>query len=151
MPGDAPCGFEAFRDAISMAQPSAFIVALTEAIVPAAEPDVPQREREAVLAKTAAFVQGQVDALPRRLSLMFAAGTLVFRFYVRLTHFRSFCGLDAETRRRVVEQWAYGRVALFRALFKLVRSTALLVFYESPEVRAALDRAQGATTAGSGR
>lgn len=131
-----------------MAQTSAFIAALTEAVVPADELDLPPGELQAVLAETSAFVGGQVDALPRRLSLMFAAGTLVFRIYVRITHFRSFCGLRPEARRRVVEQWAYGRIALFRALFKLVRSTALLVFYEAPAVRAALDRDRPSPTAG---
>lgn len=124
-----------------MAQTPRFIRALIEASVPVDELDLDPARREEVLAEAASFVQGQIGALPRRLELMFGLGTAVFRLYVRLTRMRSFCALAPGERRRIFEQWAYGRVTLFRALFKLVRSTALLAFYEHPAVREALDRA----------
>jgi hypothetical protein len=132
-----------------MAVTSRFIAALTEAAVPLDELGLEASQRDAVLAEAAGFVEGQVAALPRRLGLMFALGTSVFRFYVRLTRMRSFCALPAAQRRVIFEQWAYGRVGLFRALFKLPRSTALLVFFEHAAVREALDRA-GSSAAGRG-
>jgi hypothetical protein len=61
-----------------------------------------------------------------------------FRFYVRLRYVRSFCALDIDRRRAAVHSWAFGRVGLFRQLFRPVRSTALLAYYERPAVARAL-------------
>lgn len=126
-----------------MAVPSRFLAALTEAMVPVDEIELSEADRQAVLEEASSFVEGQVEALPPRLALMFALGTAFFRFYVRLTRFRGFCDLPPETRRRIAESWAYGPIALFRALFKLIRTTALLSFFEAASVQAALDRQNG--------
>lgn len=123
-----------------MAVTSRFIAALTEAMIPLNEIDLAEDDRRAVLDEASVFVKGQVDALPPRLAIMFALGTAFFRLYVRVTRFRGFCDLPPDVRRHIVESWAYGPISLFRALFKLVRSTALLFFFEAPAVQAALDR-----------
>ncbi len=117
-----------------------FIAALAESMVPIDEIELENDERHEVMKETSDFVIGQVEALPRRLAILFAIGTAVFRFYVRVTRFRGFCDLPPETRREVLDSWAYGPIPLFRALFKLIRSTALLTFFESPAVQRALDR-----------
>jgi hypothetical protein len=123
-----------------MPQPARFFLALTEAVVPLEDLDLDPARRAEILGEVAAFVQGQAEALPRRLALLFGLGTFAFRLYVRLVRFRSFCGLSSGERRRIFESWAYGRIGLFRSLFKLVRSTALLAFFEIPDVCDALDR-----------
>jgi hypothetical protein len=117
-------------------------------MVPLDEIRLSEEERCTVMAETTAFVEGQLEALPRRLAIMFALGTTFFRFYVRITRFRAFCDLPPQLRREVVESWAYGSIPLFRALFKVIRSTALLCFFESPPVQAALDRLSGQAEAG---
>jgi hypothetical protein len=132
-----------------MPKTARFYLALTEAVVPVDELGLDVAERQAIVADVAGFVQGQAEALPRRLGLLFGVGTAVFRFYVRVIRFRSFCGLPTADRRRIVESWAYGPVGLFRNLFKLIRSTALLAFFEAPAVREALDR-QAETARGPG-
>jgi uncharacterized protein (TIRG00374 family) len=110
--------------------PSNFDLALTEAILAEQGSAV---DRDA-LVDVAAFVAEQMDALPARLHAMYTAGMAVFRFYVRLRYLRSFCGLDVERRRRAVDAWAFGRLALLRQLFRPVRSVALLAYYERPPV-----------------
>lgn len=69
---------------------------------------------------------------------MYAAGMAGFRFYVRLRYLRSFCALDLERRRRAVDAWAFGRLALLRQLFRPVRSLALLAYYERPVLGSAV-------------
>jgi hypothetical protein len=53
-----------------------------------------------------------------------------FRFYVRLRTLRSFCGLDVDRRRALVNAWAFGRIPVLRQLFRPVRSLALLAYYD---------------------
>ncbi len=80
--------------------------------------------------RSAEFVQGQINALPLAFRILLAVGLFGFRLLVRLRYFRSFCALTPETRRRIVDAWAYGSFALARTLFRPLRSTALLAYYE---------------------
>lgn len=126
-----------------------FLHALTEAVLPVDEIKLENTARDRILNEVAAFLQGQIEALPRRLRWMFGFGMLGFRAVVILTHFRNFTALSESERRRAVELWAYGRFGLGRSLFRLVRSTALLAFYEFPEVEAALAAASGSPSEAS--
>jgi uncharacterized protein (TIRG00374 family) len=105
-----------------------FYVAVTEAIVPpVAGPDAEKR-----IAEVADFVHGQMQALSPRLRMMLHVGLYTFRAFVRIRHFAGFCSLSNEVRRDCVSRWAFGRVALFRQLFRPLRSTALLAHYDLP-------------------
>ncbi len=108
-------------------EPSELSIALSEAFVtectPAAARDV------------ATFLDGQIGALPPRLQTMFHLGMTFFRAVVRIRHGSSFCALSVERRRAIVNRWAFGRVALFRQLFRPVRSLALLAYYERTDAR----------------
>ena len=114
------------------ARPSRFIVRMTEALLPpdGVEPD----DREAVLSDVAVFVQGQLEALPRRLKILYFIGMTGFRVFTAICYLRPFSGLALAKRVKLVEGWAYGRLGLARQLFRPVRSTALLAFYEHPRV-----------------
>jgi len=118
--------------------PSRFMRALAESLVPVDEDGITGADREALLARVASFVAGQVEALPLRLLVLFRVGMAGFRV-ITLLHGREFAALPPAVRRRWVERWAYGRVALARQLFRVARGTALLAYYEHPAVRAALD------------
>jgi uncharacterized membrane protein YbhN (UPF0104 family) len=109
-------------------RPGQLIVAITEALLPPAALDgSPYR--------TARFVQGQLNALPTSLRLLLSVGLCGFRVLVRLRYSQSFCALDPQTRRRVVSGWAYGRYAVARQLFRVLRSCALLHYYETVDKR----------------
>jgi hypothetical protein len=86
----------------------------------------------------AAFIEGQIAALPPRLLTMFHLGMTFFRTVVHLRYLRSFCALSREKRQSIVDAWAFGRIALLRQLFRPVRSLAVLAYYERPEVIATL-------------
>ena len=127
--------------------PSRFMRALTEAAVPIDEDALPAVTREAVLDEVAGFVHGQLAALPLRLRLLFGIGMSGFRVITRAVHLRDFCSIEPRARRAWFERWAYGPAPLARQLFRGVRLTALLAYYEQPAVRHALEervrRAEG--------
>jgi len=55
-----------------------------------------------------------------------------------LLHFRTFCALPLDRRRRWVERWAFGRFSLARQMFRGPRTTALVSYYEHPLILARL-------------
>ena len=111
-----------------------FQAALVEALLPLEE--VPTEHREDVITQVTDFVRGQLDALPRRLRRLLALAFWVFRVVTRVRFLRAFTGLPVRTRRRWVERWAYGPLGPGRQLFRVVRSTSLVAYYELPELRA---------------
>lgn len=92
-------------------------------------------ERSAIARDAADFVAGQIRALPRRFQLMFVVGLAGFALSVRLRHPRGFLALPRARRVAIVESWAFGGWGLGRSLFRPVRSTALIAFYDHPAVR----------------
>jgi len=118
---------------------SPFIRSLTEAVIPLDSIQVADPERERVASIAADFVQGQLESLPAHVRIVFSLGMLAFRLFVRARYLSNFCRLPLDKRSAIVSDWAYGRVAVVRQLFRVVRSSALLAFYEIPDVRAALD------------
>lgn len=105
-----------------------FEQALVEALV-----STDGRAAEAsMVERTASFVHGQLGALPRRLALLLEGGMLFFRVTTRMRHLRGYCDLPLEVRRKWTLAWADGRYALLRKLFKPLRATALLAYYDQP-------------------
>lgn len=123
------------------APPSRFFQRLIEATVPAPLTDPAQAQQ--VNDEVARFVEGQLGALPTLFRLAFAAGMRGFRMHTVLRTCHSFCALPLQARTAQVERWAYGRFALGRQLFRVVRSTALLAYYEHPLVTRALGLEEG--------
>jgi hypothetical protein len=80
-----------------------------------------------------------VKNLPRKFQVLFAIAMFGFNILVFLRYFRLFSLLKTATRTEIFNFWAYGKIAITRKLFKLVRSTALLAFYEHPAVAEALE------------
>jgi uncharacterized protein (TIRG00374 family) len=124
------------RRAPRRAAPGQLIRSITEAVIPDAvegagvggcEGTPPANPR---LEAVSLFVQEQIDALPGTLRLLLALGLGAFRVAVRVACLRSFCALPLARRRRIVSAFAYGRYALARQLFRVLRSTALLGYYE---------------------
>jgi hypothetical protein len=99
---------------------------------------LPASTRAGVADEVVAFVDAEVRALPRRLRLLFSLGLLGFAVAVRLRHPRGFLALPPAVQAQTVEAWAFGPLSAPRKLFRLVRSTSLLAFYDHPAVDAAL-------------
>jgi len=85
----------------------------------------------ASLDEAAAFFATQMSMLPWNLRVLFMLGMSSFRAFVRVRYGRSFCALDVERKRRVVDDCAFGSFEPYRQLFRPVRSTILLAYYEA--------------------
>lgn len=120
-------------------RPSRFMVALAEAALPLDEEGIAPADRAIVVPQVAAFVDGQIGELPLRLRALFSIGCAGFRAAIRVRHLRGYCEISPQARHEWFERWAYGPVAPARQLFRGVRLTALLAYYEEPRVRRALD------------
>jgi len=107
---------------------SAFTIGMVEAMVGGTP-------KPAAVAYAAKFVDGQIAALPPKLQGMFGAGMTFFRFVTRLRFLRGYCDVPLERRRAWTRRWAESRIALLRQLFKPVRATALLAYYDHEDVR----------------
>lgn len=118
--------------------PGRFLVALTEALLPGQQGNTSDEPPSDVTQRVAAFVQGQVSALPTLLRTLLFLGLLGFRILVWARYLQGFCVLPLPKRRRIVNAWAYGPYALARNLFRVLRSTALLSYYEDTAVDASI-------------
>ncbi|MBV9949427.1 MAG: flippase-like domain-containing protein [Myxococcales bacterium] len=115
----------------SATQATAFDRAIAEAVV-----STPGERLDPVsVAAAAAFLVEETGALPVRLRLLYRAGMAVFGAYARVSTLRGFCDLDLERRRALVQAWAFGRIGLLRQLFRPVRSTVLLAYYDREPAR----------------
>jgi hypothetical protein len=94
-----------------------------------------------VLDDVTAFVTAQVHMLPRRLHAAFVLGLVAFALWARLRGPRGFAAQPRAVRVALVNAWAFGGWAPGRKLFRLIRSTALLAFYEHALVTAEMVRA----------
>jgi hypothetical protein len=120
-----------------------FVIALCEAIAPFDAVALDEGQKAGVLERVAGFVQGELDSIPLPARMAFTAGMWCFRGWVVLRYARGFLSLAPAKRRAAVAAWTWGRVALARLLFRVVRYTAFLAFYEDGEVQAALPEAAG--------
>jgi hypothetical protein len=107
-----------------------FIHSIIEATIPIETIPLNGPEREKTVEMVADFVQGQLKSLPVLMRALFAVG---------IRYLSSFNKLPLDRRSEIVSSWAWGKVALGRQLFRPLRSTALLAFYELPDVKAAIE------------
>jgi uncharacterized membrane protein YbhN (UPF0104 family) len=105
--------------------PSRFLATLVRALIPKTVGD-----DDVQCATVVAFVHAQLTLLPAHLRLLLAGGLTGFRLLVILRYLRPFESIGPDRRRDVAAAWAYGPVAPARALFKAIRSTALLCAWE---------------------
>jgi hypothetical protein len=113
-------------------EPSPSTIALCEAILPLEA----SSHASVVVRDVARFVEEETHDLPGRLAWLFAIGMLGFRVLTFARFLRPIDRVPLQKRRTWVEAWAYGGFAPARQLFRGVRSTALLAFYEHESVRA---------------
>lgn len=117
------------------------------AIVTTLLPDFPAldgSDRDTVERDVRAYVAGQIAAMPRFLRLPFRAALAAFELVAVVRYGRRFANLPAEHRAAYVASWSGAPVAAMRDFVKLVRSTALLVYFDHALVRVRLDEELGA-------
>lgn len=109
-----------------------FIYKLTESVLPLNQYDLPHPKE--VIAYCADFTQGELRNLSAKIRLLFSIGMLGFNVLVWLRYLRPFIRLPLPCRTRIFSWWAYGKIPVTRQLFKLIRSTVLLAFFEHPAI-----------------
>jgi hypothetical protein len=112
--------------------------AIVEAMLPEGRPALNATATSSVRNDVVAFVAGQILMLPRRLRLAFTLGLAVFGAWVRLRRIQGFAAQPPAVRTALIDAWSFGEWGPGRKLFRLIRSTALLAFYEHPLVTAQL-------------
>ncbi|MCC6763044.1 MAG: hypothetical protein IT293_00130 [Deltaproteobacteria bacterium] len=111
------------------------------AIAECLAPDFPRLDaatRAAVLSDVTAFTASQVGALPDFLRYPYRLVLMAFEWLAVPRYGRPFVALDAERRRAWVDLWAESPLGATRNFVKLVRSCALLAFYDHPALQDAL-------------
>ncbi len=114
-----------------MAPSADFYEAIVEALVSESAPEVPADVHRSGIVSAAAFARDQVGALTADLRWPLVAGLATFDLLIRLKYFRRFGALPLERRRRILRSWAFGPVPIVRQLFRPVRTTALVAYYET--------------------
>lgn len=118
---------------------NSFTHCLVEAVIPADDIFPEGTEREEALLEAVNFFRGQLQSLPPLPGFLFASAMTVFRLMVLMRHRRGFGRLPLATRQMIVFNWAWGRVSLARQLFRVVRCTALMAFFELDQVKDSLE------------
>jgi hypothetical protein len=114
-----------------------FLEAAVEAFVPVPAAGVPIGVHRRAISVAALFAREQIDALAPELRWSLVMGLAGFRCAVALRYLRRFDALPLAARQRVVAAWAFGSIPLARQLFRPLRTTALIAYYEyAAEARA---------------
>ncbi len=116
------------------------LLAIVTALLPTEYPRLDPAVATTVHRAIADFVAAQLRALPLRLRILQTVGLLAFAGLTMIVHGRSLTRLAPAQRQAWVARFAYGRLALGRQLFRGIRSTALLAYFEAPAVRSAMDQ-----------
>lgn len=87
-----------------------------------------------------AFVHGQIARMPAFLRLPFRCVLIVFAVGAWLRYRRPFALLDAADRHAWVNVWALSPIIPMRDVIKMIRSCALLAWFDHPAVSSVLQR-----------
>jgi hypothetical protein len=108
-----------------------FYEALIEALVAAPAAGVSPDAHRRAIAESAVFAAEQINALAAELRWPVMIGLAGFRTLIGLRHLRGFTRLPLADRRRILQAWAFGPIAITRQLFRPIRTTALVAYYEA--------------------
>jgi hypothetical protein len=103
------------------------------------EPRLPDEHRLIVERDVVEFVWAQIGSMPLFLRVPYEAALFAFNWLAVARHGRVYSGLDGERQGAYVLAWSGSRLRLGRDLVKLVRSCALLQFFDHPLVLAQLE------------
>lgn len=114
------------------------VVAEIVGVVLPARLDLSAPERAQVHAAVTGFVASQIEALPTFLGLPYRLLLLAFSLLPILRYGRRFDGLDDASQAAYLALWSEGPLPQARDFIKLIRSCALLAYFDHPDVRSHL-------------
>ncbi len=103
-----------------------------------ARPCLSAPERARVHSAVTGFVASQIEALPTFLALPYRVALVAFQLLPALRYGRRFDSLDDASQAAYLTLWSEGPLAPARDFTKLIRSCALLAYFDHPDVRSHL-------------
>lgn len=107
-------------------------------IVPA-YPDLDAATRVTVEHDVTRYVASQIQQMPRFLRLPYKLAAASFNWLALLRYARPFRRLPADLQSSYLALWSEAPLGAMRDFVKLIRSSALLVYFDHPLVRRRLD------------
>lgn len=123
-----------------MEAPPRALAALTVSLLPP-WPALPAVSRREIEAEVIGYVDRQVSRMPLFLRLPYLGVLVIFSWGAAFRYGRPFAQLAARQRQAWVNLWAQSPVVPMRDFVRLVRSCALLAWFDHPTVSVAM-RAQ---------
>jgi hypothetical protein len=100
-----------------------------------AYPELDEQARARVHADVTGFVVSQIEGLPSFLHLPYRLGITTFHLLSLLRYGRRFASLPDAARESYLSFWSDGVMGPTRDFIKLIRSCALLAYFDHPGVR----------------
>jgi hypothetical protein len=110
------------------------VVAEIVRLITPAYPDLDERERARVNESVTGFVTSQIEALPAFLALPYGLAITAFQLLAILRFGRRFLSLPEAVKPAYLSIWADAKIGPARDLIKLIRSCALLAYFDHPDV-----------------
>jgi hypothetical protein len=104
-----------------------------------AEPPVPPATRSAIEADVAVFVTRQILGMPAHLRVPYRIALWAFQWMALRQYGRPYTRLDAAKQRDYISVWIHSTVGFKRDFIKLIRSCALLRYYDHPRMQTFMD------------
>ena len=95
---------------------------------------MPLASRRLVEGDVGSFVEEQVRGMPAHLRLPYRAALWAFQWMALRQYGRPYTLLDPVKQRDYISVWIHSTVGFKRDFIKLMRSCALLQYYDHPEV-----------------
>ena len=111
-------------------------------------PGLDDGERARVLASVMTFVTAQIEALPSFLAVPYRIVITVFWMLPILRFGKTFPSLDDPSKQSYLALWSDARFGPFRDFIKLIRSCALLAYFDHPDVTPRLPAMKGERPSG---
>ena len=124
-----------------MGRQEAAVVARLVSLLTPAYPALDERTQAAVQRDVTAFVATQIQAMPSFLRLPYRFAVVAFNWLAVLRYGQPFLGLGDTTARAYLSLWSSARLGPTRDFVKLIRSCALLAYFDHAQVRAGLETA----------
>ena len=125
------------------------VVAEIVGLVLPERPSLSAPERARVHSAVTGFVASQIEAMPTFLALPYRVTLVAFQLLSTLRYGRRFDGLNEASQAAYLALWSEGPVAPARDFTRLIRSCALLAYFDHPDVRSHLPMPGGILPAGS--
>ncbi len=109
------------------------VSAMVRALLPSF-PDLASSEQMRVQSSVTSFVTSQIEALPSFMGFPYRLVITGFGLLSVLRFGRVFSALDEGSQQAYLLQWSEAPIGVLRDFIKLIRSCALLAYYDHPDV-----------------